>query len=44
MAITLAYDDALNSQLINALVMLNEHAIQATFYLLSDTESVWKTA
>ena len=43
MAITLAYDDALNSQLVNALPLLNQHGIHATFYLPTDAESVRNT-
>lgn len=41
-AISLAYDDALHSQLDNALPQLNQHKLKATFYITLAADSVNK--
>lgn len=41
-AVSLAYDDALNSQLDNALPALDAHGLKATFYLTMASEAVAK--
>lgn len=40
-AVSLAYDDALASQLDNALPALDRHRLKASFYLQLSSESVW---